>query len=91
MTDSHSDSRWLFSEAGSAGSYLVTTDACEVLGASDAWERLQDAYRKWVDLGAPGRGAYRSEVWSPEAIKRAPRDGWLLRRPQSQMVVRLKH
>ena len=82
---------WLFSAPDLEGSCLVTPDGCEALGSIDAWERLCESFRRWLDLGAPSRQQSKFEVWPTEAVKRRPCGGWLLRRPQSQMVARLKH
>ena len=81
---------WLFSGPDLEGTCLVTPDGCEAMGSSDAWERLCEVFRGWIDLGAPSRQQCTIEVWPPEVVKRAPRKGWLLRRPQSQMIVRLR-
>jgi protein-L-isoaspartate(D-aspartate) O-methyltransferase len=64
--------------------------AASVYGGEAALRRLREITRRWVDLGAPRRWSYSVEAWPPEARKRRPRNGWLLRRPHTQLVLRLK-
>ncbi|MBT4611505.1 MAG: methyltransferase domain-containing protein [Gemmatimonadetes bacterium] len=79
---------WLLSGSGLEGSCLITLEGCEIFGPADAWDRLCDLYREWVNLGAPSRQRCKIEIWPAAADKRAPRGGWLVRRPESQMLVR---
>jgi len=69
---------------------VIDADGVEAFGGDGALERLRASTRRWIELGAPRRDCYRVEAWPPEVTKRAPGDGWLLRRRHTQLIFRLK-
>ncbi len=62
----------------------------EVYGGEETYRAFEDVARKWIELGAPRRIAYRMEVWPKQAKKRKPKNGWLMQRVHSQLIFRLK-
>jgi protein-L-isoaspartate(D-aspartate) O-methyltransferase len=79
-------------KAGDSGSFcLVDADKVQVYGSDEAYEALRQVTEKWIELGGPRtEDSYLVEAWPAGARKRAPKNGWLLRRRHSQLVFRLK-
>ncbi len=74
-----------------SGSICVTAEGyVKVLEGEDAYEALELASKRWLELGAPKRSDYRVEVWSKQHSKRRPKNGWLVQRDHSQLIFRLK-
>jgi protein-L-isoaspartate(D-aspartate) O-methyltransferase len=65
-------------------------DTVDVYGGEAACRRLGEILRRWIALGAPRRWSYTVEAWPLGVRKRVPRHGWLLHRPHTQLVLRLK-
>ena len=68
----------------------IPTERVVVLDGEAAYEALELASKRWLDLGAPKRHEYEFEVWSKQYLKRRPKNGWLVQRDHSQLVFRLK-
>ena len=72
------------------GVCIADENQVEVYGPDDTYRRFGTAVRKWVELGAPRRDAYRVEIWPRNITKKRPKTGWLVQRNHSQLIFRLK-
>lgn len=59
----------------------------EVYGSDETYNKLQDVWQKWLDLGAPYLTDYEIEIW-PSAAPPPPKGTWLLRREHAQLLFR---
>lgn len=74
----------------SAGFCLLQNGHIQVLGDPATYDEFMYISRRWLDLGAPDARRYRFEAWPREVRKRRPKNGWLVRRDESQLLFRLK-
>jgi protein-L-isoaspartate(D-aspartate) O-methyltransferase len=84
------DKAILLTSPRSEGFCLLEDAHVQVMGDEAIYDELIAVARRWLALGAPGAESYRLEVWPERARKRAPRDGWLVRRDESLLLFRLK-
>jgi len=69
---------------------ITDDDNIEVYGSEESYLAFEAIARKWINLGAPRRNSYLVEVWPKQAVKRKPKNGWLIQRNHSQLIFRLK-
>ena len=77
-------------EPGTGDACVTDGDTVDVYGGEAAFRRLGEILRRWIALGAPRRWSYTVEAWPLGLRKRSPRNGWLLHRPHTQLVLRPK-
>ena len=69
---------------------MGSSDEVRVFGSRKGYDRLCEIFRKWVNIGAPQRTDYDVEAWPSTTSKRPPRNGWLVRRGDAQLIFRLR-
>ncbi len=69
---------------------ITDEEHIEVYGGEETYRAFEEVARKWIEVGAPRRSAYRMEVWPKQVEKQRPKNGWLVQRAHSQLIFRLK-